>query len=226
MFAGVGANIPAGAWPAGDMRAPSMDIFTFQEEPELPTGARVNAEMVNFGPDGIKFNSPVEITVPLGETRINYDYNVRNYNESVSPPWIEKMGSNPAVRGGAGTSRLITGETEGFSPYGAIEVRRAAVGSTPGEEEDEDDGGGGSSCNGGCIAGAVIGSLAGVGLIGGGGYYAYTRKEELTDWMSRRKEEGEGGDEPPIVRQDARRGDTRDDGGEGGDDDPNEREEV
>jgi hypothetical protein len=60
-FAGVGARIPAGAWPAGERRSPpypylmqltctltsmqhrqpSMAVFTFQKMPELPPGSNV-----------------------------------------------------------------------------------------------------------------------------------------------------------------------------------------
>jgi len=63
-FSGVSIELPAGAWPAHVTEGPSLTVF------ELPiswrrTGQDVAGKAVKFGPDGIEFDVPITISVPV-----------------------------------------------------------------------------------------------------------------------------------------------------------------
>lgn len=125
-YAAVSLTIPAGAWPAG---APGPTLTVFDEASLRrrraggAEGAVLAGRAVSFGPEGVKFNKPVSISLPFDQksdygTRKLYvhkyatypngsQWEIRPYSLSVVQPINTNLGT-------------VTADTPSFSAYAVL----------------------------------------------------------------------------------------------------------
>ena len=159
-YAGIGAAIPAGAWPVGDTRSPSLAIYEAKdhhlEAKSEKKGSEVAGLLVDFQPSPIVFLKPVTVTLPVYEVDQKREYVVAVFN-TTSKTWLPKPVSKDQETIVDGQ---VLGETSSFSLYAALSYPAPS-----------------SGCNTGCIVGSVIGGLAGAVCLALGARYFFCNGE-------------------------------------------------
>uniref|UniRef100_A0A7S0DZC0 ZU5 domain-containing protein n=1 Tax=Hanusia phi TaxID=3032 RepID=A0A7S0DZC0_9CRYP len=180
-FANVGANIPAGAWPKDDRRVPTLQVVSLNltaANISLPAQSRVGGPVIEYGPSGIKFLLPVRLALPISNTTVlgsSEELVVHVYNQSTFMWERRTVLSKNVPTPPAG---IVYGETLSFSMYAALVV--------PKEKSSR-------KCGGGCIAGAVIGSIVGFGaLVGGAWYFRQYQNKSSDGGVEERDSSGRG----------------------------------
>jgi len=201
----VGVDFPPGAWP--DDATGKPQIIVFQPSVDMETALEKDMQflggLVEFLPK-MDFKKKVTIKLPMNantsEPLKGMEHIVMYYNKEDKKWEKRKHSSDPPNY----VNNYCPGETKSFSEYGAILVKK------------------GPRCGGGCIAGAVIGTLLGVVLLACGSWFAYQYYQPKDDMMSpdaeapparRSREsdrESEDGDPDPLPAGDTRQN-ARDD---------------
>ncbi|EKX52251.1 hypothetical protein GUITHDRAFT_102152 [Guillardia theta CCMP2712] len=181
-YVNVGANIPAGAWPKDDRRVPTLTVVSLNltaANITLPAASRVGGPVIEYGPSGIKFLLPVRLALPISSTTVlgkSEELVVHVYNQS-SRMWERRPVTSKDVP--TPPEGIVYGETMSFSMYAALVV--------PKQKSSK-------KCGDGCIAGAVIGSIVGFGVLVGGFWY-FTQYQKMSSGGSDVEREESGRDE-------------------------------
>lgn len=123
-FSGVSIELPAGAWPAHVTEGPSLTVF------ELPiswrrTGQDVAGKAVKFGPDGIEFDVPITISVPVDPNTDLAGYHLRVFKYHPSSGTTPESWTQKEMPDGykvPDQPSIIKGVTKSFSVYVAVKV--------------------------------------------------------------------------------------------------------
>ena len=120
---------PIGAWPAHVTEGPSLTVF------ELPVsrrraGLNVAGKAVNFGPDGILFDVPITISVPVDATANLTGHHLRVFeyhpSSSTTPEaWTEK--DMPQGFTVPDQPSILKSVTNSFSVYVAVKIANSAA---------------------------------------------------------------------------------------------------